>query len=62
MLRKYFRGLMKVKEEPADIHPEFVKITKLVIEANRSQKDLQPKTSQQSKPLRSGTLTKAAAQ
>ena len=53
---------MKVKEEPADIHPEFVKITKLVIEANRSQKDLQPKTSQQSKPLRSGTLTKAAAQ
>ena len=36
LLRKYFRDLMKVKEEPADIHPEFVKITKLIIEANKS--------------------------
>jgi len=32
---------MKVKEEPADIHPEFVKIAKLLIEANKSQKALQ---------------------
>ena len=41
ILRKYFKDLMKVKEEPADIHPEFVKIAKLLIEANKSQKALQ---------------------
>ena len=41
LLRKYFRDLIQVKEEPADIHPQFLKITQLIIEANQSQKGLQ---------------------
>ena len=58
LLRKYFRDLMKVKEEPADIHPEFVRITKFIIEANKSQKDLHP----QPPALRATSLRAAANQ
>lgn len=36
--RRYFRALAKVSSEPVDIHPEFVKVCTLFLEANQAQK------------------------